>query len=51
MNTQIKQESSAPRRPTVQYFARQLVQLASRRGHTLDSLLQAVRVEYGKLQT
>lgn len=47
MKTQVSTDTS-PRRPTVQFYARQLAELAHRRGHSLESLVQAVQAAFVK---
>jgi len=47
LNTQVV---TTPRRPTIQYFARGIVALAKRRGHSLETLLDAVRNEFNRPQ-
>lgn len=50
MNTLNTSVVAQPRRLTIQYFVRGLVALARRRGHGLDTLLEAVRTEFNRSQ-
>ncbi len=50
ISTQVS-PTNVPQRLTLQYFARQVVAFANRRGHSLESIVRVVTDEYNRQST